>query len=82
MMFRFTDFPVEIHELFFNFLFSEKNPGHRAPGERPTRLYPRINNLSSLALVCPVWRSLAQERLYHHGELNAIAEWHFYLTMK
>lgn len=74
MEFRITELPVEIHELFFKFLFNEKTSGQRAPGERPTRRYPRINDLSSLALVCPVWRSLVQQRLYHHGELNAIAE--------
>ncbi|KAK9857524.1 hypothetical protein MYU51_021049 [Penicillium brevicompactum] len=82
MEFRVVDFPVEIQEVIFDFLFGEKNPAPRAPGEQPKSRQARGKSLSCLAMVCPLWRSLVQRRVYHHikirgsvAELNDSVEW-------
>ncbi|KAI0105785.1 hypothetical protein F4814DRAFT_452163 [Daldinia grandis] len=73
--------PAEIHECILDHIF-----GYRVSTTSPSSLnipsmnarswstalrHSRRKELSSLALVCPLWRDLIQQRLYRHIKLKA-----------
>ena len=70
---HFEDLPVEIHEAILDHLFGERislvTAGLGMSSWAKALRHPRRKDLSNLALILPIWRSLVQERIYRHSEL-------------